>query len=237
MLGTQQSETDTKEFAGKLESAQKLIQGRQFPEALTALQAMLEAKPDDAEALYMTAVCLRYTQQYQAAIETLSRLKSIQPEHGRAHQEEAHVLRAMGETSKALRAYERACFYNPALEASFRARVEIHNARGETPQASHVQRQLDGLLALPKPLIAVVDLISMGKLLRAETICRQFLKKVPHNVEAMRLLADIGLRLGILEDAEFLLASASRLAPDNIRVHIDYIQALRKRQQIGRAHV
>ena len=231
MLGTQQPEIDSKEFAGKLESVQKIIQGRQFHEALTALQVMLDAKPDDAEALYMTAVCLRYTQQHQAAIETLSRLKSIQPEHGRAHQEEAHALRAVGEISKALKAYERACFYNPALEASFRARVEIHNARGEAPQASHVQRQLDGLLALPKPLIAVVDLISMGKLLRAEDICRQFLKKIPHNVEAMRLLADIGMRLGILEDAEFLLASANRLAPDNIRVHIDYIQALRKRQQ------
>lgn len=79
MLGTQQPEIDSKEFAGKLESVQKIIQGRQFHEALTALQVMLDAKPDDAEALYMTAVCLRYTQQHQAAIETLSRLKSIRP--------------------------------------------------------------------------------------------------------------------------------------------------------------
>lgn len=231
MLDAPQSATDAKEFAGKLESVQKQIQGRQFSEALTVLQTMLDAKPDDPEALYMAAVCLRFTQQHQAALATLFSLKSIQPEHGRAHQEEAHTLRAKGETNKALKAYERACFYNPALEASFRARIEIHNSRGEAPQVSHVQRQLDGLLALPKPLIAVVDLISMGKLLRAEDICRQFLKKVPHNVEAMRLLADIGMRLGILEDAEFLLQSASRLDPDNIRVHIDYIQALRKRQQ------
>jgi tetratricopeptide (TPR) repeat protein len=50
-------------------------------------------------------------------------------------------------------------------------------------------------------------------------------------VEAMRLLADIGMRLGILEDAEFLLHSASVLAPDNIPIHIDYVQVLRKRQQ------
>lgn len=235
MLSAQQSENDAKELAGKLEAAQKLIQGRQFPEALTALQSILDAKPDDPDALYMAAVCLRYTQQCEAALATLSQLKSIQPEHGRAHQEEAHALKAMGDANKALKAYERACFYNPALEASFRARIEIHKARGESPQANRVRQQLDGLLALPKPLIAVVDLISMGKLLRAEDICRQFLKKVPHNVEAMRLLADIGLRLGILEDAEFLLESASRLAPDNIRVQIDYIQALRKRQQHGAA--
>ena len=71
----------------------------------------------------------------------------------------------------------------------------------------------------------------MGKLLRAEELCRAFLKKIPHHVEAMRLLADIGMRLGILEDSELLLHSASLLAPDNIPIHIDYIQVLRKRQQ------
>ena len=231
MLGEQKSATVMKKFARSLESAQSLIQSRQFPEALTSLQTLLEAKPSDAEALYMSAVCLRYTQQHQAAISTLAQLKSFHPEHGRAHQEEAHTLRAMGKIGAALQAYERACFYNPALDASFRARIEIHRARGEARQENHVQRQLDSLLALPKPLIAVVDLISMGKLLRAEELCRQFLQKVPHNIEAMRLLADIGMRQGILEDAEFLLHSAHQIAPENVRVHIDYIQVLRKRQQ------
>lgn len=235
MLDNDSSDKDAKEFAGNLEAAQKLIRGRQFSQAIDALQLMLQKNPDDPETLYMIAVCFRYTKQYNDALTTLSHLKSVQPEHGRAHQEEAHTLRAMGNTNNALKAYERACFYNPALEASFKARIEIHSARNENSHASQVKQQLNGLLALPKPLIAVVDLISMGKLLKAEDICRQFLKKVPHHVEAMRLLADIGIRLGILEDSEFLLESASRLAPDNIRVHIDYIQALRKRQQHSEA--
>jgi len=219
------------ELASGLEGAQKLIQGQQFPAALEALQSLLKSKPDEPEALYMSAVCLRYTQQYEAALASLSHLKSVQPEHGRAHQEEGYNQRALGNKEKALKAFDRACFYNPALEASYRARLELHNERNEPARLTHVQGQLKELLALPKPLIAVIDLISMGKLLRAEELCRAFLKKIPHNVEAMRLLADIGMRLGILEDAELLLHSASLLAPDNIRVHIDYIQVLRKRQQ------
>ncbi len=231
MLNSQQSAEDANPSANNLDTVQALIQSQQFAKALDALQPTLESKPSDAEALYLAAVCQRYTKQYHAALETLSQLKSLQPEHGRAHQEQAHNFRALGDTTNALRAYERACFYNPALEASFRARIDIHRANKEVTQASQVQRQLNALLELPKPLIAVVDLISMGKLLKAEDICRQFLKKIPHHVEAMRLLADIGMRLGILEDAEFLLHSANRLAPDNLRVHIDYIQVLRKRQQ------
>jgi cytochrome c-type biogenesis protein CcmH/NrfG len=87
---------------------------------------------------------------------------------------------------------------------------------------------------MPKPLLAVLDLVSQRKLLKAEEICRQFLQKVPHHVEGMRLLADIGARLGVLDDAEFLLESALKFEPDNKRIRIDYIQALRKRQKFAR---
>ena len=228
---TQNPKTNLSELASGLEDAQKLIQGQQFPSAIEVLQILLISNPDEPEALYMNAVCLRYTQQHEAALASLSHLKSVQPEHGRAHQEEGYNQRALGNKEKALKAFDRACFYNPALEASYHARINIHIERNEPARLTHVQGQLKELLALPKPLIAVVDLISMGKLLRAEELCRQFLKKVPHNFEAMRLLADVGMRLGILEDAELLLHSASLLAPDNIRIHIDYIQILRKRQK------
>ena len=229
--GTQNPETELIDLARGLGAAQKLIQSQDFSAAIAALQLLLKSKPDEPEALYMSAVCLRYTQQYDAALASLTHLKSVQPEHGRAHQEEGYNQRALGNTDKALKAFERACFYNPALEASYRARINIHKERSEGARAQHVQEQLKQLLAIPKPLIAVVDLISTGKLIRAEEVCRAFLKKIPHHVEAMRLLADIGMRLGILEDAEFLLHSASVLAPDNIPIHIDYVQVLRKRQQ------
>jgi tetratricopeptide (TPR) repeat protein len=58
---------------------------------------------------------------------------------------------------------------------------------------------------------------------------------VPHNVDGMRLLADIGARLGVLDDAEFLLDSAVKLDPGNVPARIDLIQVLRKRQNFARA--
>ena len=51
----------------------------------------------------------------------------------------------------------------------------------------------------------------------------------------MRLLADIGSRLGVQEDADFLLESAVELDPDNIQLRLDYIQVLRKRQKFSAA--
>ena len=71
--------------------------------------------------------------------------------------------------------------------------------------------------------------------MKAEELVRTFLQKQPQHVEGMRLLADIGSRLGVHEDADFLLETAIGLEPDNIQLRIDYIQVLRKRQKYAAA--
>ena len=218
-----------------LSSVQKMIVAKRFDEALRILDPILEAAPENPEALYMGAVCRRYQGEHQAALAVIDDLKKLSPEHGRAYQEEGHNYRDVGRPKDALLAYARACRFNPALEASWRGQLDILASEGRHAEAKQVQAQLDRLGLLPKPLVAVTDLIAQGRILQAEDICRQFLRKVPHHVEGMRLLADIGMRLGVLDDAEFLLESAGKLEPENIQVRIDYIQVLRKRQKFERA--
>ena len=218
-----------------LGSIQDKVVAKRFDDALTDLAEILQAEPDNPDALYMAAVCCRYTRDFESALEHIAKLKTISPEHGRAHQEEGHTCRDMGRPDDALLAYSRACRFNPALIASWRGQLEILRRKGLEQQAAQVTAQLEVLRAMPKPLLAVLDLVSQRKLLKAEEICRQFLQKVPHHVEGMRLLADIGARLGVLDDAEFLLESALKFEPDNKRIRIDYIQALRKRQKFAAA--
>jgi len=214
---------------------QQKIVAKRFADALADLDEVLQTEPDNPDALYMSAVCRRYSGDFDAALRYIERLKEIWPEHGRAHQEEGHTYRDMGRQDDALLAYGRACRFNPALIASWRGQLDILRHKGLQQQARQVGAQLESLQALPQPLLAVLDLIGQRKLLQAEDVCRRFLQKVPHHVEGMRLLADIGVRLGVLDDAEFLLASALKLEPDNKRVRIDYIQALRKRQRFSAA--
>lgn len=214
-----------------LASAQKKIAAKRFDEALQILEPILETAPENPEALYMSAVCHRYQGDNDAALVVLDTLKGLSPEHGRAYQEEGHNYRDLGRADEALLAYSRACRYNPALDASWRGQLKILSSKGLNAQADQVRAQLERLASLPRPLVAVTDLVAQGRVLKAEDICRKFLRAVPHHVEGMRLLASIGMRLGVLDDAEFLLQSAARLEPDNIQVRIDYIQVLRKRQK------
>ena len=226
---------DTNRSLPDLGSIQEMVVAKRFDDALTDLAEIFRAEPDNPDALYMAAVCCRYTHDFKSALEHIGKLKTISPEHGRAHQEEGHTYRDMGHPDDALLAYSRACRFNPALTASWRGQLEILRRKGLDRQAAQVTAQIEALQALPRPLLAALDLIGQRKLIKAEDICRQFLRKVPHHVEGMRLLADIGVRLGVLEDAEFLLESALKFEPDNARVRIDYIQALRKRQKFAAA--
>ena len=223
------------ESATDLASVQAKIVEKRFDAALLDLESLLDGDPDNVEALYMRAVCHRYLRQFDAALETLDKLKSLAPDHGRAHQEEGHTHRDAGRLNDALRAYTRACAFNPALEASWRNQIDILRQQGNDHGAVWAQAQLERLESLPKPLVAATDLIAQGRLLKAEDLCRRFLQSVPHHVEGMRLLADIGIRFGVLDDAELLLENALKIEPDNLPVRIDYIKVLRKRQKFARA--
>jgi len=218
-----------------LGSIQGKVVAKRFDDALTDLAGVLEADPENIEALYMSAVCRRYKTDFQPALELLAQLKVVAPEHGRAHQEEGHTFRDMGQADDALLAYSRACRFNPALEASWQGQLKILADKGMERQTVQVRAQIERLHDLPPTLVGVMDLIAQGRLLKAEEFCRQFLLKVPQHVEGMRLLADIGMRLGVLDDAEFLLESALKFEPDNVQIRIDYIQALRKRQKFQQA--
>ena len=62
-------------------------------------------------------------------------------------------------------------------------------------------------------LIRAADALLTGDLGLAERLCRECLRREPRNAAAMRLLAEIGMRCGRLDDAETLLTVCLELAP------------------------
>ncbi len=217
-----------------LGAVRKLVAQGRLDAALDALRELLDGSPEDVELLYTQAVTLRYAGRPDDARAAIDRVQLLSPNHGRAHQEEGHLERALGNHACALTCYRRALQLNPALEASARAQVELLRQAGQEREAIRAQAALERLQALPGPLRNATDLIAQGRLGAAEQLCRGFLQAHPRHVEGMRLLADVALRLGVLEDAEFLLESAVAFEPDNVQARIDYVQVLRKRQRFSK---
>ncbi|MCP9221178.1 sulfotransferase [Erythrobacter sp. LQ02-29] len=217
------------------QAAKAALQAGDFARGLTLAESALTHAPDDGEALYLAAVACRYLDRPVDARRFLQRLHVAVPEYGRAWQEAGHLARAEGLSREALSAFARATRYNPALIASWRALETLHAERGETGEAGGARAQADRIEALPRELVAVMHHLYEGRLLRAEEICRHHLRAHPKDVEGMRLLAEIGKRFGVLDDAEFLLESAVAFDPDNLQLRLDYIEILRRRQKFERA--
>ena len=219
----------------KLKAAQEALQAGRFEIGLALAQEALEADPQDGEAHYMAAIATRYLKRFAQAAQHLGELHAAMPEYGRAWQEQGHLALAQGDREAALAAFVRATRFNPALEASWREQARLHTEAGRPGDAQAATAQRERIANLPRELVAVQHHLSEGRLLRAEEICRHFLRRNPKHVEGMRLLAKIGIEFGVLEEAEFLLESAVVFSPDDLQLRLDYIDALRRRQNSSKA--
>lgn len=211
--------------------AKSHLQSGRFDDAISVAKTILKDVPHYSEALYIRAVSERYAQRYQAAQRTLHQLKSLNPEYGRAMQEEGHIYTALGQTDEALRAYQHATQLNPGLEASWKAQAEILRVKGHAIEAANAQGHYERMVSLPKELHAVTNLMHEGKLVKAERLCKHYMQGDKTNVEGMRLLADIASRFGANDEADFLYETALELEPGNVAVRLDYIAFLRKVQK------
>lgn len=223
------------DVADTLRAIQKMMYESQFSEAQKKIQTILKQDPTHIDALYMSAVCYRYVGLSGEAMDVLKKLRSAAPEFGRSYQEEGHLQKAAGNSDQALLAYQRAVQFNPVLISSWKFQAEILRSVGEMQRANQAESQAARLLKIPQDLIGAMNFFYEGKTIRAENICRNFLRENPTHTEAMRLLSQIGEKLGAMDEAEFLLESAVEFEPDNIQLRLDYLQVLRKRQKYTKA--
>jgi tetratricopeptide (TPR) repeat protein len=169
--------------------AQQLLQAGKLEEALEAAKRELVDDPDDIDSLYCKAVSQRYLGQPKDALRTLKQLKAVNPNYARAWQEEGHNQKALGDLDTARDAYQHAVGLNRALVASWRELAAIHKQRGNQKEHAITKGEFERLSKLPPELVTVTSLIEENKLYKAEKLCRDFLQKTPHHIEAMRLLA------------------------------------------------
>ncbi|MFU8817091.1 MAG: sulfotransferase [Pseudomonadales bacterium] len=224
--------TSTVETAARpLTRATDLMAAGQFAAAVTQVDDLLDREPDNGDALYLRAACLRYLHQPQRALETLERLLELEPEHARAYQERGHTLLLLNRPEAAQQAYRQAVTLNPGLLASWKTLEGLGQRAGDMALANEAGSQRLHLQRLPKPLLSVTSMMHEGRLYKAEQLCRSFLREHPQDVEGMRLLAALGVKNGILDDAEFLLESALEFAPTHKLARLDYVNVLYRRQK------
>lgn len=186
---------------------------------------------DEINALQLVGAALRVQGRYAEAREILANVVESTPDFGLAQMEFGLTLLALGEAELAEKALSAAVEIEPKLKIAWKALGDVRRARGDDKGSEEAYRQHLVLTAGHPALVKIGNMLYAGKLAKAETLCRAFLYDHPTNVSAIRMLADIGIRLKRFDDAQNLLERCLELAPDFHLARNDYANVLNKRQK------
>ncbi len=226
---------DTGVYQAAFDQAQKLLNGRAFDLALEQVDAILAVHPRDAKSTYLRAVILRQLGRHSDAVTLLEALVKGTQSVPVIYQELGYALHAAGRVDDAISALRTAVKLDPKLSGSWRLLGESLHSEGEAEEAAHAIRQALATTHAHPAVIKAIDLVQQERFGMAEGICRDYLKRNPTDVAVIRLLAEIGVRLGIKGDPEILLEDCLLLAPDFHLARNTYASALSEAQKYEQA--
>jgi tetratricopeptide (TPR) repeat protein len=213
----------------------ELVQLRQFAEARTATEALLATVPENRDVLYLRALAQRMLGDSPAALATLEGLERVHPRFSLLFQERGQCYVAQRQAPQAIEAFLRAVHINPALPISWSLLGGLYRMTGQTANAAEAAAHVATLKKLPPEVVTATALFSDGDLAEAEQLIRGFLLQHGHHIEAMRLLARIGIQRDVLDDAQLLLEGVLDAAPDYDAARFDLAQVLVKRHAYQQA--
>ena len=207
-----------------------LAEGR-HDEVLAQTAARLPDLPDNRDLLVLKAAGHRHLRQVDEAMAVLDRLEALQPHFSRLHQERGLCFVQRKDADKAIQSLLIAVHINPALPQSWSMLAKLYAMTGDAQNAAMAGEHVVKLADLPAEVVQATSLFSDGELKPAEDMTRHYLLSHGNHVEAMRLLARIGLACDVLNDAETLLEAVLEIEPDYRAARYDYAETLIKRQK------
>ncbi|MEP1448045.1 MAG: sulfotransferase [Paraglaciecola sp.] len=215
----------------KIDDIKRALQAGESDNAISLCQRVLENPKDTQEkieAYYMLAVAQRTKGLIDEATETLKTLIAADPNHARAHQENGYLFLSTDNKPSAAAAFAKATRLNPALLSSWQKLAPLYAELNHSAGERFASQQIAYLLQLPVEIRGARDLMYEGKLGLADSVCRRFLQNHKHHAEAMLLLGEIGIKLKLYHEAEFLLESCVEIHPTHEAARAEYVQLLSK---------
>jgi len=220
-----------------VERIRELTASQRYAEALTASVALTGQVPENRDVLYLTALSQRHLNRIPEALTTLERLEQFHPRFSRLYQERGHCHVVLRDAPRAIESFLRAVNINPALPASWGMLEGLYRLTGNAKDGATAAQHVATLKRLAPEVVQATSLFSDADLLPAENLIRAYLLRQGDDVEAMRLLARIGIARDVLDDAELLLEAVLAQAPDYRLARIDYILVLLERHKYREARV
>jgi tetratricopeptide (TPR) repeat protein len=208
-----------------------LLRQRKFSDALVAVEALLaDARgveaPEQRDLLLLKAISQRFLGRLEDARDTLSFLERHHPRFSRLHEERGQWHAFHKQAPQAIDSFRTAVTLNHALPSSWHMLEGLYGITGQSEQRAEAAARLATLRGLPPEVVTATSLFLDGDLDAAEPLVRAYLLRHGNEVEAMRLLARIGIARKVFDDAELLLGAVLVLAPDYALARAEYAEVL-----------
>jgi len=203
-----------------------LLRQRDFAAAKAASDALLARLPEQRDALLFRAIAERYLGHIDDANATLDRLAAHHPAYSRLHEERGHCFVAKKQATEAIAAFVQAVNLNHALPASWSMLEGLYRMQRQPDDAALANQQVAILRKLPPPVVIATGLFMDRDLDAAEAMIRPYLLEHPQDIEAMRLLARIGMARKVFDDAAILLTAVLELSPGYHAARAEYAETL-----------
>ncbi len=199
-----------------------LLRQRQFAQVLQAAPALLARTPGQRDVLLALAVAQRMLGKLTEALRTLALLQRQHPLFSRLYEERGRCFVELRQAPQAIEAFRQAVDMNHALPGSWSMLEGLYRMRGESADATVAAGHVATLRALPPQVVTASGLFADGELESAEAMVRAFLLRHGDHIEAMRLLARIGMAHKVYLDAQILLAAVLERVPDYKAARTEY---------------
>jgi tetratricopeptide (TPR) repeat protein len=190
-----------------------LLTQHRFSEVLVAGEALLAAAPGERDVLLFVAMAQRFLGRIADALQTLAVLQRHHARFSRLYEERGRCFVEMRQAPQAIEAFLQAVNINHALPGSWGMLERLYRMTGEADNASMAASHVATLRKVPQEIVTATGLFADGDLEAAEILVRAYLVRHGDHIEAMRLLARLGIARKVFDDAELLLAAVLELAP------------------------
>jgi tetratricopeptide (TPR) repeat protein len=182
-------------------------------QAAAQAREVLRVAPAHPQARFLLAVALRRQGELVAARDMLLALAAEQDRSPQVHYELGLAHSASGQGAEAERALRQAVKLKPAWPEAWRALADLLWLADRPAEADAAYARCIEASVKDPVLMEAAAALCDERLAVAEALLRDRLKASPDDVAALRMLAELGTRLGRYGDAERLLEQALELAP------------------------
>lgn len=196
---------------------------------------ILKVIPDFDPAMHILAAAYRFQGKIEEALDVIVPLSKRLEKSAPIQLELGLCFLANGQARDAIKILRKTVAISPDHSESWRILALAYDQLKDDKNAVNATQKFLNILHNDPEITKATDFFEKGKIAEAENLARNILKLNPANVLAQRLLAEIGLKIGRLEDAKNILEKCLVLAPHYRHAHHNYAVALYRKQELEEA--